>query len=98
MHERVSNEEYKKLRERDMAITMELIDAINTSPDPRVGSRDSRPILDIKHMLETSTELYGDNIAFYQMRFYRNVQFLFDAQDRRFHVVSSVFLISSSQG
>ncbi len=68
MHERVSNEEYKKLRERDMEITMELIDAINNSPDPRVGSRDSRPILDIKHMFETSTELYGDHIAFYQKK------------------------------
>ena len=66
MHERVSPEEYKAIREQDMKKAMELIDAINNSPDPRVGSRDSRPITDIKHMLETSVELYGKNIAFYQ--------------------------------
>ncbi len=66
MHERVSAEEYKAIREQDMQKAMQLIDAINNSPDPRVGSRDSRPITDIKYMLETSVELYGDNIAFYQ--------------------------------
>ena len=31
-----------------------------------VKYKDSRPITDIKHMIETSAELYGDNTAFYQ--------------------------------
>ena len=39
---------------------------INESRDHVVRYRESRPITDIKNMLETSVELYGDNVAFRQ--------------------------------
>lgn len=39
---------------------------INADPRPFVKYKESRPIANIKHMLETSVELYGDNVAFMQ--------------------------------
>lgn len=44
----------------------DLIERINADPRPFVKYKESRPIKDIKHMIETSTELYGDNVAFMQ--------------------------------
>jgi len=63
-----SSEEYKKMKDRDLQIAQELVAQIQASPDPAVKYRDSRPIMDVKHMLETSAseEWYADNIAFYQ--------------------------------
>lgn len=43
-----------------------VIDELNNSTDKYVVYKESRPITDIKNMLETSTELYGDNVAFRQ--------------------------------
>lgn len=40
----------------------------NIENDPRVvvKYKESRPIVNIKHMLETSVELYGDNTVFWE--------------------------------
>lgn len=64
----LSSEEYKKAKERDLQIAKDLVAQIQASKDPTVKYRDSRPIMDVKHMLETSAspEWYADNIAFYQ--------------------------------
>ena len=43
-----------------------VVEKLNTSKDPLVVYRTSRPITDLKHMLNTSVELYGDNVAFRQ--------------------------------
>lgn len=43
-----------------------LVAKINADERPYVKYKESRPITDIKHMLETSAELYGDNVAFMQ--------------------------------
>jgi len=43
-----------------------LVAKINADPRPYVKYKESRPITDIKHMLETSAELYGGNTAFMQ--------------------------------
>ncbi len=43
-----------------------LVAKINADPRPYVKYKESRPITDIKHMLETSVELYGENVAFMQ--------------------------------
>lgn len=43
-----------------------LVAKINADERPYVKYKESRPITDIKHMLETSVELYGDNVAFMQ--------------------------------
>lgn len=39
---------------------------IEADQRPYVKYKESRPITDIKHMIETSTQLYGDNVAFMQ--------------------------------
>lgn len=61
-------EEYKKIQERDMRFARGLWEQIQESPDPDVKYRDSRPIMNVKHMLETSCseEWYGDHVAMYQ--------------------------------
>ncbi len=55
----------EKMKEQ-MKWAEELIAKINADPRPFVKYKESRPIKDIKHMIETSTELYGDNVAFMQ--------------------------------
>jgi len=64
----LSNDEYQKRKAEDMNVALELAATINNSKDPAVKYKDSRPIMDLKHMLETSAseEWYADHVAFYQ--------------------------------
>jgi long-chain acyl-CoA synthetase len=64
----LSNDEYKKRKADDMEFALELAAIIQNSKDPAVKYKDSRPIMDLKHMLETSAseEWYSDHVAFYQ--------------------------------
>lgn len=45
--------------------------ALTESTDPYVRYKESRPITDIKDMLESSAKLYGNNVAFMQ-KFHKN--------------------------
>lgn len=58
--------EYKALKEMEMRRAEAVVEALNTSNDKYVVYKTSRPITDLKHMLNTSVELYGDNVAFRQ--------------------------------
>jgi len=58
--------DYRSLKEMEMKRAEGVVEALNTSKDKYVRYRLSRPITDIKHMLNTSVELYGDNVAFMQ--------------------------------
>lgn len=60
----LSNDAYRELKEKDMAYAISRTNELNTSKDPRVLYKDSRPIMDMKHMIETSAELFPDNTAF----------------------------------
>lgn len=60
----MNKEDYKAMKQRDMDIALERVRNIENSTDPTVKYKDSRPIMDIKHMIESSTELYGDHTAF----------------------------------
>ena len=42
------------------------VEKVNSDKRPYVKCKKSRPVTDLKNMLETSAELYGDNIAFLQ--------------------------------
>lgn len=42
------------------------VEKVNSVKRPYVKCKKSRPVTDLKNMLETSAELYGDNIAFLQ--------------------------------
>jgi len=61
----ISEKEYKELRQKDMERAMAVVEGINNSKDPDVKYKESRPITDIKHMFETSCELYAENPAFW---------------------------------
>ena len=58
--------DYKELKAAEMKRAEAVVEALNTSSDPYVVYKTSRPITDLKHMLNTSVELYGDNVAFRQ--------------------------------
>jgi long-subunit acyl-CoA synthetase (AMP-forming) len=62
--EMIPHEEYLKLKEADMRTAEALHEFIQTSDDPYMYDKNQRAIMDLKHMFETSVELYGDNIAF----------------------------------
>lgn len=58
-------EEYQAQKQRDMEKAVIFTNEIQTSKDPMVRYKDSRPIMDIKHMIETSAQIYKDRPAFY---------------------------------
>lgn len=58
--------DYKSQRKVDLQYAQGVVDMLNSSTDKYVVYKESRPIADIKHMLETSAELYADNVAFMQ--------------------------------
>ena len=58
--------DYKELKASELKRAEAVVEALNTSKDPYVVYKTSRPITDLKHMLNTSVELYGDNVAFRQ--------------------------------
>ena len=64
----LSTDDYQKRKAEDMQTALELAAVIKNTTDPTVKYKDSRPIMDLKHMLETSAseEWYGDHVAFYQ--------------------------------
>ena len=58
--------DYKELKASELKRAEAVVEALSTSKDPYVVYKTSRPITDLKHMLNTSVELYGDNVAFRQ--------------------------------
>lgn len=57
---------YAAKKAADMAYAEDIVQKINEDPRPGVLYKESRPIMDVKHMIETSVELFGDHVAFYQ--------------------------------
>ncbi|MDR1068615.1 MAG: AMP-binding protein [Clostridiales Family XIII bacterium] len=64
--ELIPEDEYRKIKAEDHARAQAQHDFIQSTDDPYVYHRDQRPVADIKHMLETSAELFADRIAFYE--------------------------------
>ena len=62
---------YEEIKKQEMLWAEKVVSDLNNSTDRYVVYKTSRPITDIRHMLRTSTELYGDNVAFRQ-RFEKN--------------------------
>ena len=61
-----SNIVFSEKKQKDMEWAKGIVARIEADRREFVKYKDSRPIMDIKHMIETSAELYGDNTAFYQ--------------------------------
>ncbi|MDR1134726.1 MAG: AMP-binding protein [Clostridiales Family XIII bacterium] len=56
---------YKKIKEDELSEASAMIDKIKLSDDSRLCYRDVRAITDIRHMIESSAEMYGERTAFY---------------------------------
>ncbi|MDR1571915.1 MAG: AMP-binding protein [Clostridiales Family XIII bacterium] len=61
----ISTEDYRRIKEKELQVAEARVDGIRNSADPHVRYRDVRPITDVRHMLETSVELYADRVAFH---------------------------------
>ena len=55
-----------ELFEQQLEYAKSVVENINNDPRPAVKYKESRPIVDIRHMLETSVELYADNTVFWE--------------------------------
>ena len=53
-------------RKKALAWADEVVSYVDNDPRPIVKCKESRPITDIKDLLVSSTELYGDNVAYLQ--------------------------------
>ena len=62
---------YEEIKKQEMLWAEKVVSDLNNSTDKYVVYKTSRPNTYIRHMLRTSTELYGDNVAFRQ-RFEKN--------------------------
>lgn len=63
----MTDAEYKALKEKDLADAQELVDLIQNSTSKYVIHKDGkRPVTDLKHMIESSAELFPNNVAFMQ--------------------------------
>jgi len=61
----ISAEEYKKMLQEDMDWAQRLVDAVRKDKRPFVRYKQSRPVTSLKQMLQSSVQLFPDNIAFY---------------------------------
>lgn len=61
----VSQEEYKLMQEKDWEWAKSIIQYQLDDKRPGVQHLTNRPIINIKQMLESSTQLYGSEVAFY---------------------------------
>lgn len=68
-HDRLTERRIKALKWAE-----ETVEKVNSDSRPYVKCKESRPVTDLKNMLETSAELYSDNIAFLQ-KFNKNEPF-----------------------
>lgn len=59
-----NNRQISERKSSELAWANSLIERIENIDDPAVRYKDSRPITDLKHMIETSVEKYRDNVAF----------------------------------
>ncbi len=61
----MDDSQYKAIKEREMEYAVKRVEDVKNSNDKYIMYRDIRPIIDLKQMLESSVELYGENIAFH---------------------------------
>ncbi|MBN7774281.1 AMP-dependent synthetase/ligase [Clostridium aminobutyricum] len=59
-----SEQEYLEIKRKELEHAEAFVKRINDSEDPYIRYKKSRPIMDLKHMIETSAALYGENTAF----------------------------------
>jgi len=63
--ELIPHDEYTEMKKQDMSYALDFYNMIQDADDKHMKYRDQRPIMDLKHMFESSVEEYGDNPAFW---------------------------------
>lgn len=63
----LSKEDYAAKKSAEMADMQKYVDAIQSSSDPIVMYRKGRAVTDIKEMLESGAEIYGDKVLYHQI-------------------------------
>lgn len=58
--------EMSEKQKRALEWAEEIVSYVDNDPRPIVKCKESRPITDVKNLLESSTELYGDNVCYLQ--------------------------------
>lgn len=61
-------EEYLAVKAKELEYAKQVEANIKADKRPAIKYKESRPITDIKYMIETSAELYADNVAFYEKK------------------------------
>lgn len=69
------SEDYKQKKEKEMQWALDIVRQIEEDPRECVKYRDSRPITDIKNMIETSVETYGRNHPLFYQKFNKKRKF-----------------------
>lgn len=62
----IPEKDFREIKAREMAEMQEIMDGINNSDDPKLRYQNQRPVTDIKQMLKSSAELYGERPLFWQ--------------------------------
>ena len=63
----MTEEEYKELKAAELADMQWFVDGITNSDVPEVMYRIGRPITDLKMMMETGVEAFGDKVLYHQI-------------------------------
>ena len=63
----LSEEEYKELKAAELADMQTYVDGITASTVPEVMYRIGRPITDLKMMMESGVEAFGDKVLYHQI-------------------------------
>ena len=63
----MTDEEYRELKAAEMADMQEFVDAITSSNVPEVMYRIGRPVPDLKYMMESGVEAFGDKVLYHQI-------------------------------
>ena len=63
----MTDEEYRELKAAEMADMQSFVDAIKCSDVPEVMYRIGRPVPDLKYMMESGVEAFGDKVLYHQI-------------------------------
>lgn len=61
----MDSSQYQAVKEKEMEYARKRVEDVRNSNDKYIMYRDIRPIIDLKQMIESSVDLYGDNVAFH---------------------------------
>ena len=65
--DKLTEEEYAELKEAEMADMQSYVDAITDSNVPEVMYRIGRAVPDLKFLLESSADIWGDKVLYHQI-------------------------------